>query len=113
VIDVNPGLVAMIDREPGMTVVAEAGNGREAVEAVSRTRYDLVLMDCQMPVMDGYEATRVMRDRERRSRSGSPVPIVALTAHAMQGDRDAASPQAWMIISPNHLLMKSLMPIKK
>jgi PAS domain S-box-containing protein len=61
-------------------------NGREAVDAVRRTPYDLVLMDCQMPELDGYEATRVIRDLERGS--GRHLPIVALTANAMKGDAD-------------------------
>jgi signal transduction histidine kinase/CheY-like chemotaxis protein/HPt (histidine-containing phosphotransfer) domain-containing protein len=63
------------------------GNGREAVRALETIRYDLVLMDCQMPEMDGYEATRTIRD----PRSGvldHDIPIVAMTAHVMQGDRE-------------------------
>jgi CheY-like chemotaxis protein len=61
-------------------------NGREAVEAVTRVDYDAVLMDCQMPVMDGFEATGVIRAAESgRSRR---VPIIALTASAMQSDRE-------------------------
>jgi CheY-like chemotaxis protein len=56
-------------------------NGAEAVEEVLRGDYDLVLMDCQMPVMDGMEATRRLRQSTR-------IPIVAMTAHAMLGDRD-------------------------
>jgi two-component system sensor histidine kinase/response regulator len=62
-----------------------AGDGQEALESIARERYDLVLMDCQMPVMDGYEATRVLRDRERAS-GGGHLPVVALTANALPGD---------------------------
>jgi CheY-like chemotaxis protein/HPt (histidine-containing phosphotransfer) domain-containing protein len=61
-------------------------NGKQAVEAVSQNEYDLVLMDCQMPEMDGYEATRAVRKSERLS-GKKPLPIVALTANALAGDR--------------------------
>ena len=64
-----------------------AGDGREAVAAVMRTRYELVLMDCLMPEVDGFEATRQIRAWEQRS--GNHVPIVAMTANAMEGDREA------------------------
>jgi two-component system, sensor histidine kinase and response regulator len=57
-------------------------NGADAVEAWGTGRYDLILMDCQMPVMDGYQAAREIRKREA---DRSPIPIVALTADAMQG----------------------------
>jgi two-component system, sensor histidine kinase and response regulator len=61
-----------------------AGNGREAVEANGRIRYDLVFMDCHMPEMDGFEATRGIRAREHGVRH---TPIVAMTANAMKEDR--------------------------
>jgi CheY-like chemotaxis protein/two-component sensor histidine kinase len=64
------------------------GNGREAVEALGRKSYDLVFMDCQMPDVDGFEATSIIREQER-NKNGRRVPIVALTAHALEGDREA------------------------
>jgi len=62
-------------------------NGEEAVAALCRTSYDLVLMDCQMPEMDGYQATARIRDRASGV-SNPALPIIALTASAMKGDRD-------------------------
>jgi two-component system, sensor histidine kinase and response regulator len=66
-------------------VVAE--NGVLALEAVARETFDLVLMDCQMPVMDGFQATRRIRDIEH-GKGRSPVPVIALTANALSGDRE-------------------------
>ena len=63
------------------------GDGQAAVEAYTLKAYDLVLMDCQMPIMDGLEATRGIRHHELQS--GRHCPIVALTAHAQTSDRDA------------------------
>jgi signal transduction histidine kinase/ActR/RegA family two-component response regulator len=61
-------------------------NGRAAVDALENQHYDLIFMDCHMPVMDGFAATAAIRERERRSRDR--VPIVAMTANARAGDRD-------------------------
>ncbi len=64
-----------------------AQNGREAIEILSQAAYDLVFMDCQMPVLDGYEATRIIRGETSRTINPG-VPIVAMTAHAMEGARE-------------------------
>lgn len=69
--------------------VTVATNGREAVAAFRRARFDLVLMDIQMPEMDGVEATQALREIERTQDTGR-VPIVALTANALRDDRSAA-----------------------
>jgi signal transduction histidine kinase/CheY-like chemotaxis protein/HPt (histidine-containing phosphotransfer) domain-containing protein len=63
-----------------------AGNGREALLAMQKTRFDLVFMDCQMPEMDGYAATRAIRALEEQGMMRH-IPIVALTAHATEADR--------------------------
>jgi CheY-like chemotaxis protein len=62
-----------------------AGNGSEALEILGRMQYDAVLMDCQMPELDGYEATREIR---RSEKDGRHLPIIAMTASAMAGDRE-------------------------
>ena len=67
--------------------VTVAGNGREAVDAHAHAAFDLILMDCHMPEMDGFAATKQIRERERSS-IGKRVPIVALTANAMAQDRE-------------------------
>jgi CheY-like chemotaxis protein len=67
-------------------------SGQEAIDAVSNRTYDVVLMDCQMPDLDGYEATRRIREWEAKRRATgeifSPVRIIAMTANAMAGDRE-------------------------
>jgi CheY-like chemotaxis protein len=62
-----------------------AANGREAVEMAGRFPYDLIFMDCGMPEMDGYAASRAIRTQQP---DGSHIPIVALTAHAIAGTRE-------------------------
>jgi len=64
-----------------------ADDGEAALQMLERLNYDLVLMDCQMPVMDGYEATRRIRDPQSRVKDRA-VPVIAMTANAMLGDRE-------------------------
>ena len=82
---VNLKLVVKMLEKRGHTV-GVATNGREALNALEKQRYDLVLMDVQMPEMDGFEATVAIREQEKAS--GGHIPIVAMTAHAMKGDRE-------------------------
>ena len=70
----------------GLTVDV-AGNGAEAIKVLSDKTYDLVFMDCQMPVLDGYQATRQIRDPESPVKQ-QDIPVVAMTANAMEGDRE-------------------------
>ena len=66
-----------------------AGNGLEALDAVPRASYAMIFMDCQMPEMDGFEATRRLRERERLAAGALPhIPVIAMTANAMAGDRE-------------------------
>jgi CheY-like chemotaxis protein len=65
-----------------------AGNGLVALEKTAHEDFELIFMDCQMPEMDGYEATRALRKRQQEE-GGPRIPIVALTANAVQGDREA------------------------
>ena len=82
---VNRKLAASILQRAGHDAILVT-NGKEAVEAVTRERFDVVLMDVQMPVMGGFEATRLIREAE--ASSGRRTPIIAVTAHAMKGDRE-------------------------
>ena len=85
---VNQEVVTGILTIFGLRTVA-VQNGREAVAAWRSGQFDLIFMDCQMPEMDGYEATRRIRQEESRgAHGGRRTPIVALTAHALEGDRD-------------------------
>ncbi|MGO9274210.1 MAG: response regulator [Terriglobia bacterium] len=82
---VNQKLAARLLEKQGHHVTI-AGNGREALEQLEKQGFDLVLMDIQMPEMDGFEATAAIREREKRT--ARHVPVIAMTAHAMQGDRE-------------------------
>ncbi len=82
---VNQRLAVSLLEKRGHQVVV-AGNGREALAALDGTPFDAVLMDVQMPEMDGFEATAVIRAREEAT--GAHLPIIAMTAHALKGDRE-------------------------
>ena len=85
--DINRRLILLMLRklgcEPALVV-----NGLEAIEHWKQNRPDLILMDCQLPVMDGYEATREIRRLEAAAPGQRPVHIIAVTANAMKGDRE-------------------------
>jgi two-component system, sensor histidine kinase and response regulator len=81
----NRTLVSRILEKRGHTALCVA-NGKEALAAIESQPFDAVLMDVQMPVMDGFAATRAIRRRQKRS--GAHLPVIAMTAHAMKGDRE-------------------------
>ncbi|MBW2408383.1 MAG: PAS domain S-box protein, partial [Deltaproteobacteria bacterium] len=81
---INQQVASEILQGAGLTV-SLADDGQEAVDAIQKNEYDAVLMDVQMPVMDGYTATKTIRNLDSESRN---VPIIAMTAHAMAGDED-------------------------
>lgn len=84
---INQRVAVQMLKRLGHHVEVVAG-GREAVERIKQAAYDLVLMDCQMPEMDGYEAARLIRQWEAQQGSVRHLPIIALTAHALAGDRE-------------------------
>ncbi|MDH5389356.1 MAG: ATP-binding protein [Gammaproteobacteria bacterium] len=75
----------MLEKTGLVSVLAE--NGKEALERLEQEEFDAVLMDCQMPEMDGFEATRLWREQEQMLSNGR-LPIIAMTANVMQGDRE-------------------------
>lgn len=91
-------MILVVDDNAGNQYVARAvlerfgfcarlvANGEEALDAYSRDDFDLILMDCRMPIMDGYEATTAIRKAEETT--GGHVPIVGITAYAFDGDRE-------------------------
>ena len=81
---VNQRLAVRLLEKEGHSVVV-AGDGSKALQALERQQFDLILMDVQMPIMDGMETTAAIRKREQGN--GTHIPIVAMTAHAMAGDR--------------------------
>ena len=85
--EVNAFIAAMALESIGMGCV-HAHNGEVAVALFREQPFDAVLMDCEMPVMDGYEAVRLMRAIEAQDPSRPRTPVIALTAHALSGDRE-------------------------
>ena len=83
----NTLLVKKLLEKHGWSAV-EASDGKEAVERCKQRQFRLVLMDIQMPLMDGFEATRLIRELEREREVENPAVIIALTAYAMESDRD-------------------------
>ena len=84
---VNQNLAVRILTKQGHKPVA-VGDGRKALDAIGHVRFDLVFMDVQMPVIDGLEATRILREMESRQPERGHLPVIAMTAHAMKGDRE-------------------------
>jgi CheY-like chemotaxis protein len=78
----NVKLLLALFAETGVNIQV-TGNGQEAVEELQRKHYDIILMDMQMPVMDGYQATVFIREELKH-----PIPIIAITAHAMTGEKE-------------------------
>jgi len=85
--EVNQRLATRLIEKRGHRVVL-AINGREALAALAKDRFDIVLMDVQMPEMDGLQATAALRETESKRGDGFHQPVIALTAHAMKGDRE-------------------------
>ena len=84
---VNQELILIVLESYGFTVVL-ANNGKGAIEKLRERPFDMVIMDCQMPVMDGFEATQLIRQEGIQAKKGGRLPILALTANAMDGDRE-------------------------
>ncbi|WP_232418100.1 response regulator [Methyloversatilis thermotolerans] len=93
-------------RELGCRVCV-AENGQQALDLLDHTHFDLLLMDCQMPVMDGYQATRRIRDMERLE-GRPPMPIIALTANALSGDRERCVEAGMTDYLPKPLPLRAL-----
>jgi signal transduction histidine kinase/CheY-like chemotaxis protein len=84
---INQEVIVFMLKKIGCNVDV-AANGQEALDAVTKNAYDLVLMDCQMPTMDGYQATAAIRNLEEKEGHATKMPIIALTANALEGDRE-------------------------
>ncbi len=85
--EINQLYIATLLKQLGCECTT-VGNGQEAVELLREKPFDLILMDCQMPEMDGFQATRAIRETESDGTDSQRIPIVALTANAIKGDRE-------------------------
>ncbi len=102
---INQQVVAGIMKKLGYHQLEIVGNGRDAIAALQRTRYSLVLMDIQMPEMDGMQAVRAIRSGEAEVLDPH-IPIIALTAHAMKGDKEK-----YLALGMNGYISKPIDPI--
>lgn len=103
---VNQKVALALIKRLGHTVDV-ANNGAECLQKIANTRYDAIIMDCQMPVMDGYQASEAIRRQE--ADTGQHIPIIALTAHAMKGDAEkcyASGMDDYLTKPINHALLK-------
>ena len=105
---VNQRLIARLLEKKGHTVTL-AQNGREALDVLEKRSFDIVLMDGQMPEMDGFEATRRIREKEKNT--GAHLPIIALTAHAMQGDKERCVTAGMDAYVPKPLKLEELFAV--
>jgi signal transduction histidine kinase/HPt (histidine-containing phosphotransfer) domain-containing protein len=103
---VNQVLIVRLLEKRGHRVTI-ASTGRQVLDLLEEGRYDVVLMDVQMPEMDGFEATRELRARERRN--GGHVPVIAMTAHAMKGDRERCLAAGMDAYVPKPVELRDLM----
>jgi PAS domain S-box-containing protein len=85
--EANQFLIKAITRSHDWDITV-VGDGEQAVVEFEKNQFDLILMDVQMPVMNGYEATKIIRQKEAEKENGERIPIIALTAYAMKADKD-------------------------
>jgi CheY-like chemotaxis protein len=102
--EVNLRVAVSVLEKRGHTVVA-AMTGRQALRLLETQRFDLALVDLQMPKMDGFELTAAVRARE--AGSSAHLPIIALAAHAMKGDRERCLAAVWTRTCPSQFALKS------
>ena len=101
-------LIALL-KKFGFIQIDVAENGIKAIEKIqhNKTPYDVIFMDCKMPEQDGYQTTKIIRAQEHQERNTSPIPIIAMTANALAGDREAC-----FDVGMNDYISKPLQPEK-